>query len=114
MRSLDPHELADRPREVPIHRSLVRPNLVAGADRELVIINLVLAVALVFGIGFSWITVTLACLQLSVGHFALVQAARYDPMFRQVYLRHVRHGSYYPARSSVHARLGPIQPTVVG
>ena len=104
----------DRPREVPIHRSLVRPNLVAGAERELVILNGVVAMALVFGIGISWITALIAGLQLTLGHFALVQAARYEPLFRKVYVRHVRHRPAYPARSSVHARPGFIHPTLGG
>ena len=114
MASLHPQELLDRPREIPIHRSLIRPNLVAGADRELVIINLVVAIALVFGIGFSWITVGIATFQLTLGHFALVQAAKYEPLFRRIYLRHIQHRHYYPARSSVHARRGPIHSSVVG
>ncbi len=93
----------ESPRELAIHRSLVRPNLLAGADRELVLINIFVAMALVFGAGLSFVTLGLAAFQVTVGHFALVQAAKYDPEFRRVYLRHVRHRTYYPARSSVHA-----------
>ena len=94
----------DAPREIPIHRSLVRPNLLGGADRELVLINVFAAVALVFGAGPSWATAGVAALQLTLGQLALVQAAKLEPLFRPIYLRHVRYAAYYPARSSVHAR----------
>lgn len=104
-----PTPAADIPRETPIHRSLVRPNLLAGADRELVLINIFTAVALVFGAGPSWVTVGVAALQLTLGQLALVQAAKIDPLFRRVYLRHVRYAAYYPARSSVHARPAPVR-----
>lgn len=98
----------DVPREVPIHRSLVRPNLLGGADRELVLINVFAAIALVFGAGPSWVTAGVAVLQLTLGQLALVQAAKVEPLFRPIYLRHVRFAAYYPARSSVHARPRPL------
>lgn len=40
---------------------------------------------------------------LSVGHWALVQAAKFDPQLSQVYVRHIRYQDYYPARAPISA-----------
>ena len=40
---------------------------------------------------------------LTVGHWALVQAAKFDPQLSQVYVRHIRYQDYYPARAPISA-----------
>ncbi len=87
----------DRPRIVPIHRALTRPVLLAGADRELVLANGVVVIALLFGIGFSWYTASVSAVLLIVGHWGLVLLAKRDAEIRRVYVRHVRLATYYPA-----------------
>lgn len=82
-----------------IHRALSRPNLLMGADRELVLITGLAAVILIFvvltvysalfGIAI-WITI--------VG--ALRMMAKADPLMRKVYVRHISYKPYYKATTS--------------
>ncbi|HZP45653.1 MAG TPA: VirB3 family type IV secretion system protein, partial [Candidatus Binataceae bacterium] len=74
-----------------IHRSLAQPILLAGAERTLAIANWITAAALILGSGLHWYTAALGALLLTAGHWALVQAARFDPQLSQVYVRHIRY-----------------------
>jgi type IV secretion system protein VirB3 len=91
------------PRVLPIHASLTRPILLAGADRELTLVNAIICFALVFGIGASRWTLSVVALLATVGQWALGRVTRYDPDFRRVYTRHVQLQAFYPATSSIHA-----------
>ena len=91
------------PRTIPIHVSLTRPILLAGADRELTLINAIVIFALIFGIGFSRWTFGVSFLLATVGQWALGRVTRYDPDFRRIYTRHVQLQPFYHARSSLHA-----------
>lgn len=86
-----------------IHRSLTQPILLAGAERPLAIANWITAAALIFGGGLHWYTVAMGAFLLTVGHWALVQAAKFDPQLSQVYVRHIRYQDYYPARAPLSA-----------
>jgi type IV secretory pathway TrbD component len=86
-----------------IHRSLTQPILLAGAERPLAIANWITAAALIFGGGLHWYTVAVGTVLLTVGHWALVQAAKFDPELSQVYIRHIRYQNYYPARATLTA-----------
>ena len=74
-----------------IHQSLTRPILLAGAERPLAIANWITAAALIFGGGLHLYTVAMGAFLLTVGHWALVQAAKFDPHLSQVYVRHIRY-----------------------
>jgi len=91
----------EEPRRTPIHPSLTRPLLLGGAERELVLMNGTMIAALIFGVGFHWVSLTLAVLLATVGHWALTRAAKYDPRLSRIYVRHVRYQSYYPARPAI-------------
>lgn len=84
-----------------IRLSLVRPILLAGADRTLVLINMTCIVMLIFGVGLHWLTIILALFFAVIGHSILVRVAKYDPYFSKIYLRHIRYHDFYPAKSSV-------------
>jgi type IV secretion system protein TrbD len=72
--------------EVPLHRSLTEPILLAGAPRALAIVNGTIAAALGLGLRL-WI----AGIALWVlGHSLAVFAAKRDPDFAQVLARHLR------------------------
>ncbi len=86
-----------------IHQSLTRPILLAGAERPLAISNWITAAALIFGGGLHWYTVAMGAFLLTVGHWALVVAAKFDPQLSQVYVRHIRYQDYYPARAPISA-----------
>ena len=76
--------------EARIHRSLVQPILLGGAPRGLAIINGTIAAALGLGLQ-QWI----AGLALwAGGHSLCVIAAKRDPQFAQVLVRHLRQRSY--------------------
>ncbi|MCP3962338.1 MAG: conjugal transfer protein TrbD [bacterium] len=96
--------------KTPLHPSLVRPILLAGAERELVLINAVVIAVLVLGIGPHPLSLLTAALLATVGHSGLVLAARYDSQMWRVYSRHVVHRTYYPARALYGAPLPPIHP----
>jgi len=77
--------------EVPIHGSLGSPLLLGGAPRGLAIVNGTLAAAVGLGLQ-QW----LAGLALwAAGHSIAVIAARRDPSFAPVLLRHLRQKGYF-------------------
>jgi type IV secretion system protein TrbD len=89
--------MADFPIRTPIRRSLLRPLLVLGGERELVFFSgmvtaiLVLSVsnivAAVMGITF-WV--------VSLAVFS--RMAKNDPQLSKTYIRHVNKKIFYPAR----------------
>lgn len=86
----------------PIHPSLVRPILLGGADRSLVMLNVTCIVTLLFGVGIHWVTLAIAIFLATIGHGILICIAKYDPLFSQIYLRHIRYNDFYLAQGSVH------------
>ena len=100
------------PRMLPIHVSLTRPVLLAGADRELTLVNAVVCFALLFGIGASRWTLAVVAILATVGQWVLGRVTRYDPDFRRTYTRHVQLQAFYPAAPSVHAPRPVVHPAV--
>lgn len=90
----------------PIHPSLVRPILLAGADRTLVLLNITCIVMLLFGVGLHLGTIAAALFFAFAGHGTLLRLAKFDPDFSRVYLRHIRYKGFYPALSSSLAKAG--------
>ena len=76
--------------EVPLHRSLTEPILLAGAPRAIAIVNGTVAAALGLGLRL-WIA---GLLLWVVGHSIAVFAAKRDPDFAEVLRRHLRHKVY--------------------
>jgi type IV secretory pathway TrbD component len=97
-----------------IHQSLVRPILLAGAERPLAIANWIASATLILG-GGQWYTAALGALLATAGHWALVQAAKVDSQFSRVCIRQFRYQERYSARASVWApepaRVRPTVPT---
>ena len=82
-----------------IHRALSRPNLLMGADRELVLITGLAAVILIFVV----LTVYSALFGIAVWVVIvgiLRMMAKADPMMRKVYIRHVSYRPTYKATTS--------------
>ena len=73
--------------EVPLHRALTEPILIAGAPRSFAIINGTLAAAIGLGLRL-WLAGLLIWL---VGHAFAVWVTRRDPAFLTVLSRHSRH-----------------------
>ncbi|MBC7283009.1 VirB3 family type IV secretion system protein [Hoeflea sp.] len=72
--------------EVPLHRALAEPILLAGAPRSVAILNGTVAAALGLGLQL-WIAGLVLWL---AGHTLCVFAAKRDPQFGQVLARHLR------------------------
>ena len=72
--------------EVPLHRALTEPILLGGAPRSVAIVNGTLAAAIGLGLQM-WIAGVVLWL---VGHSLAVFAAKRDPDFLAVLIRHLR------------------------
>ena len=72
--------------EAPLHRSLAEPILLGGAPRAIAIVNGTLAAALGLGLQ-QWIG---GIAFWAVGHTVAVMAAKRDPDFAPVLVRHLR------------------------
>ena len=76
--------------QVPIHQALTKPLLIAGAPRELALLNGTLGAAVTFGMHSFWgIPVTV------VLHLLSVAATKSDPQFFQTFRRQLRQRPYY-------------------
>jgi type IV secretory pathway TrbD component len=96
-----------RPREIVIHQAANRPNQILGGDRELVLIAMLTAISLAFCMG-SWWGIGLS-LAFWVGAVAVLQRmGKADPLLRQIYIRHIRHKAFYPAKSGLLSHCVPI------
>ena len=76
--------------EIPLHRALTEPILMGGAPRAVAIFNGTLAAALGLGLQL-WLAGLVVWI---VGHSAAVYAARKDPAFMDVLVRHIRHKAH--------------------
>lgn len=82
-----------------IHRALSRPNLLMGADRELVLVTGLAAIILIFVV-LTWFS-ALFGVAVWIGIVGILRMmAKSDPMMRQVYLRHIRYRPHYRPTSS--------------
>lgn len=82
-----------------IHRALSRPNLLMGADRELVLLTGLAAVILIFVV-LTWYAALFGVAVWLVAVAALRMMAKADPLTRRVYLRHVSFKPHYRATST--------------
>ncbi|MGD9800694.1 MAG: VirB3 family type IV secretion system protein [Parvularculaceae bacterium] len=76
--------------QIPIHRSLTEPMLMAGAPRGIAILNGTIAAAVGLGLQM-WIA---GILLFVIGHAVAVYAAKKDPKFVEVGARHLKHKAY--------------------
>ncbi|MFK5978160.1 MAG: VirB3 family type IV secretion system protein [Rhizobiaceae bacterium] len=76
--------------EVPLHRALTEPILLAGAPRTVTIINGTLAAAIGLGLQL-WIAGIAIWL---IVHMVAVWATRKDPAFIDVLSRHMQHKGF--------------------
>ncbi len=98
--------MENKPREIVIHQSCNRPNLLLGGDRELVLGSAMMSAMLAFALATWWGVVSGIALWI----FAVAVLSRMgksDPLLRQAYIRHIRYRPYYPAKSPISTN--PIQ-----
>ncbi|EQD76667.1 type IV secretory pathway VirB3 family protein [mine drainage metagenome] len=77
-------------RRAPLYPVLTEPLLWFGGERNLVALNLVLAVAFVAGAGLWFLIPLFAGI-----HLWLVYLGRHEPCAREIYLRYARQGDVY-------------------
>lgn len=77
--------------EVPVHRALTEPILLGGAPRAVAILNGTVSAAIGLGLQ-QWIAGLLLWI---AGHTLSVFAAKRDPDFLQVLLRHLRQKGWW-------------------
>ncbi|MVA56831.1 conjugal transfer protein TrbD [Agrobacterium vitis] len=82
-----------------VHRALSRPNLLIGADRELVLLTALAAIILIFVV-LTWYAALFGIAVWLVAVAALRMMAKADPLMRRVYLRHISYKTFYRATSS--------------
>lgn len=92
-------EMASNLQRNRIHRALSRPNLLMGADRELVLLAGLGAAILIFVVLTPYSTF-FGVVAWTVVVGALRMMARSDPMMRRIYLRHISYSHYYRATST--------------
>ena len=86
-------------RRVPIHRSVVRPHLFLGGDREMVLFTALIAITLIVPT-FNLMAILLGISVWFVALFLLRLLAKSDTQMRHVYLRHRKYQRFYGARST--------------
>ena len=91
--------------EIPLHASLVRPILLAGAEREMVLVEVFLAAAFFAALGPHLLTLGVLGALALVVHPLLLRAAKYDSDLAKIYLRHIRYRRFYCARPHPEAPL---------
>ena len=97
----------ERLREVGINTSANRPNQLLGGDRELVLISALITGTLAFSLATWWGIVVSLCFWLTAVA-VLQRMGKADPQLRQIYMRHIRYRSFYPAKSGM---FSPCLPT---
>ncbi|CAK7261811.1 MULTISPECIES: conjugal transfer protein TrbD [unclassified Shinella] len=83
----------------PVHRALSRPNLLMGADRELVLLTALAAIILIFVV-LTWYAALFGLAIWLIAVAALRMMAKADPLMRRVYVRHISYKAFYRATSS--------------
>lgn len=78
--------------EVPVHRALSTPRLVAGIPRDIAVLLFTAAAALVFGLQ-SWWSIPI----YAVLHIVCVVATRYEPQWPEALKRSLRLKTHYRA-----------------
>ncbi|MFG1466402.1 conjugal transfer protein TrbD [Xanthobacter sp. DSM 24535] len=82
-----------------IHRALSRPNLLMGADRELVLLTGLASAILIFVV-LTWYAALFGLVIWLVAVAALRMMAKADPLMRRVYVRHIGYCPVYRATST--------------
>ena len=90
----------DRPRETLFYESINRPNLLMGADRQLVLFAAMMAAAIAIS-AFSLWSIAVGILVWPIGLWVARMLAKADPLMVQVYKKHITYLKSYPPKSSI-------------
>ena len=85
--------------KIKIHSALNKPNLLFGAERELILLLGLFSAMMVF-IAMTWQTFIVGIV-MWVGLSTLLRMmAKADPMMSKIYLRQLKYKSFYAAHST--------------
>ena len=96
--------MEDELRVIPIHRALVRPQLLMGCERFLFLMVAMVATLLIMPGGIvvgNMMNVVAGVLVFIVGRMILVNMAKKDAQMSEVFRRSVTYRAFYPAVSTV-------------
>lgn len=82
-----------------LYSALNKPNLIFGADRELILSVGVVAFALIFT-GLNLISTIIGISLLAFSNYFLRLMAKADPLMRHVFLRQNKYRKFYISRST--------------
>ncbi len=79
---------------VPLHQSLLRPMLLLGAERELILALGVIAGVFIVSLFQLWAAI-FGVVLWSVGAWALARAANFDPQLSKTFTRSLKYSKLY-------------------
>ena len=85
--------------KIDIYSALNKPNLIFGADRELMLITGLISFALIFT-GATLITSVIGIALFFVCGLLLRLMAKSDPLLRQIFLRQIKYKKFYYSQST--------------
>lgn len=85
-------------RRIPIHSSLLRPQLLGGGERKLVLVNGILGLGVAMSVGTLPGVISAVVLCVLV-HVLLVKMGKTDPQMSQIFIRHRPYQKFYPAHT---------------
>lgn len=88
---------------IDIYSALNKPNLIFGADRELILTTGVISFALIFT-GLTLVTTILGFFLLFFCGFFLRMMSKSDPIMRHTFMRQLKYKTFYFARSTPFVR----------
>ena len=89
-------------REININQALCRPDHLWGAERELVLITVLIVAMLIF-LSLDMLLIIFAIIFWLLAFTALRMMAKVDPYMSKIYRRHILYQKYYPAHSTPYA-----------
>lgn len=92
----------------PLHRSLIRPQLMLGGEREFVLLLGILCGIFIFSLVKLW-AAAIGVFLWVFGMFFLVRAGRYDPQLSKTGIRSLRYKRFYPSESTPHAAVKEVK-----
>lgn len=84
---------------VILHESLTRPMLMAGGERNLVLMLAIIAGVFIISLAKLWAAIFGVTLWM-LGMFAINKMAKHDPQLSLTGLRSLRYKKFYPAQST--------------
>ncbi len=84
---------------VKIHSALNKPNLLMGAERELILLVGLFSAMMVF-IAMTWQTFIVGIIMWVILSTLLRMMAKADPQMSKIYLRQLKYNAFYSAHST--------------